>query len=669
MTTSRREALRLLALALGATPFSMCLPTRGRRNPFARPGARRLFFDESDLDRIRRNAETPFLKSTFESWRDLPSSEAEALITKVLQTGDLLYDWGAGLEAIYRQAVLALLTGDDKHRRLTLTGLRTLRRLPEWDYMREADTRVIGLMRASKAVTATLFSLEALEQSVPDELRDALLGDVAEKGCVPCHLTIHQMNNPEEVAGWGVDDVQRSRITWDMSRWPSILAVNNLRAIPTMGLGLGALALEGRDERASTWHEAAVDSARRFLNLFEADGSYEEGISYVDFALRTLLLFLEADYRVRGDVDWVREANFDGIVDYIVVLQNGSEKDGSPDIVNISDSRNTVFTTVPSWISNRAGDPLAAYAAHHFSRPGYFADFLWFRPDPAGEPPGNDLKDVRLDLDWIVTRTGWDDGDTVVAFRSGRPSNHEHADRNTIMVKVRGERLLTDHFGAAYNPSDPRWMLRLPVAHNAVLVNGAGHQYHRGEEGTNAGKASAGIVQYEDLDDVVYWSSDATKAYRLVDDRIELVRRSVIFKKPDVIVLIDEIASSEPATAQILFHPDDRDGAAELEIFTGGEFAIQRPKARLRGRCYSDAPFRLERKRLDLPPDQGLFPYLEAGTDASRSIAILTALEIGAENVVEVATADSGWRLRYKREDFADVRLTADAPPRIHISA
>ena len=65
----------------------------------------------------------------------------------------------------------------------------------------------------------------------------------------------------------------------------------------------------------------------------------------------------------------------------------------------------------------------------------------------------------------------------MVSFRSGGPTNHEHADRNTILVKANGERLLTEHFGASYNPNQEHWLLRLPVAHNAVLVNGQGQRF------------------------------------------------------------------------------------------------------------------------------------------------------------------------------------------------
>jgi hypothetical protein len=160
----------------------------------------------------------------------------------------------------------------------------------------------------------------------------------------------------------------------------------------------------------------------------------------------------------------------------------------------------------------------------------------------------------------------------------------------------------------------------------------------------------------------VFWTSDATSAYRLVDDRITLVRRSIIFRKPYTVVLLDEVAATEPVEIQVLLHPDNRDDAAGLEIFTGGEFAIQRPNARLRGRSYSDTPFRIERRKLDLPAEFGQFPYLEVGSHADSSIAFLTTLEVGDDSLVEVATTDTGWELRLDREDFATIEMGEGTP-------
>src|SRR5690606_4175969 len=213
--------------------------------------------------------------------------------------------------------------------------------------------------------------------------------------------------------------------------------------------------------------------------------------------------------------------------------------DGTHDVINISDARRTVYPCVPAWIARHCDDPLAQHVAIEFSDPGYLSDFLWYNPDLPSEPPTDDLLNKRFDLDWIVARTGWADDDTVVSFRSGGPMTHEHADRNSIIVKAFGERLLTDHFGASYDPALPHWLLRLTEAHNAVLVDGRGHQYHNGEEGTNASLSEAHIVAWNDGGGIVSWSSDATQAYKLVDDDVARVVRSVLFVKPGLLVIVD----------------------------------------------------------------------------------------------------------------------------------
>ena len=58
------------------------------------------------------------------------------------------------------------------------------------------------------------------------------------------------MDHPADVQEWRFDAQHEATLTYDLSRWPEILGANNLRAVPTMGLGLGALAVQGRDERA-----------------------------------------------------------------------------------------------------------------------------------------------------------------------------------------------------------------------------------------------------------------------------------------------------------------------------------------------------------------------------------------------------------------------------------
>ena len=102
----------------------------------------------------------------------------------------------------------------------------------------------------------------------------------------------------------------------------------------------------------------------RGLGFFSPDGSYLEGLSYVDYALRTLLMFINAYQRLHGNIDWTQEINFDGVVDFILAMQAGRHDDGTPDIVNFSDARASVFPCVAGWIERRTGNRVAAVVAY-----------------------------------------------------------------------------------------------------------------------------------------------------------------------------------------------------------------------------------------------------------------------------------------------------------------
>lgn len=623
---NRRDLIKLGGVVAVTVPFIQFGCTTTPDN------VSRLFFDPSTIETLRIRARSPRLVGTLDRWSSADPGEVRATIEQVLTSGDLLSDMSTSMTTIFQQCIVHLITGSEQSAALVLRGLDVLDELPVWDYMRDGDADgngdVIGLMRASKASGCTLLGLQVLGDRVGPARRTALLKGVANKGCEPCNRILMHMDSPGSEKGWGVEAAYRQRVNVDMSDWPNILGHNNLRAIPTMGLGLGALALDGIDPRSDQWLKQAVSSSKTFLGLLDDDGSYFEGISYIDFAFRSLFPFFDAYDRIRGDVDWTAYANFDGVCEYIAVLQNGKKEDGSPDIINISDARDTVFTCVPAWLAHRTGNPLAQYGAQHFSRPGFYADFFWYDPDAASSLPDDSLLNAKLDLDWVVCRSGWDANDTVVGFRSGLPSNHEHADRNSILVKSHGERLLTDPIGASYNPADAHWLLRLTAAHNAILINGRGHQYHNGEQGTSEGKARAEIIDFTDEGDVVHWTSDATHGYKLVDDAITRVVRSVLFIKPNIVILVDRVTSDRSVEVSVRFHPDNRDGEATLRVKAYEQFSIVRPRARLDCTYNSSIPVRAHANTLDLPTDVGSFPFVELLSARTNDVTIVTAMNI-----------------------------------------
>ncbi len=93
-----------------------------------------------------------------------------------------------------------------------------------------------------------------------------------------------------------------------------------------------------------------------------------------------------------------------------------------------------------------------------------------------------------------------------------------------------------------------------------------GHQYVDGREGTCSSKAEAKILRYVDQGELLWWSSDATQAYQLVIPDVKKVMRTVIYSKPDIVILYDQIDKHKsPSKISALFHPDNRDGRATLD--------------------------------------------------------------------------------------------------------
>jgi len=637
--------------------------------PAADSAGRRLFFDPADLPRIRSNTRTPLLKPLYAEWSANPPTRLGEFLDTFEASGNIVRDFLNVVRELARSSFIQLVEPTRARERSLLEGIERIIARPYWDYFRDGPDEVIGIHRASFATVRRLFVREVLGDAISADLDKRLLAAIADKGCLPCYRTIYDMENPETVRGWDFDPEHAGFYDITMERWPMILGANNLRAAPTGALGLGALALQGHDPRADAWLRAAVYSGERFLKLLSADGSYFEGLSYLSYSLRTMLPFIQAHRNLVGDVDWLGKVNFDGMLDYIMTMQMGKREDGLPDIVNFSDARNSVFPGAISLIGTYTGNPLAGYAAREAGKPTWIYDFLWYRPNAPAKPPRPALLNMRNDLDWIICRSGWKADDSVLAFKSGGPANHEHADRNHITFKARGERLLNDHFGAAYDRRDPGWKMRLTRAHNAVLVDGKGHPYIDGIEGTNDSKAYANILAYEDHGDIVWWTSDASAAYILDNYHLTQVLRTVLFAKPDVLVVMDQIRLRYRAqSADVRFYPDNADGAAKLTV-DGDRFMLERPKARLHGLVASNTGAVPRLSRLDVPAETGNFPCVEVHSPVALDHTLVSVLAVGSGNATPELKASEGKDGAWSVEagDFKAVLEVTARQPRVRI--
>ena len=169
---------------------------------------------------------------------------------------------------------------------------------------------------------------------------------------------------------------------------------------------------------------------------------------------------------------------------------------------------------------------------------------------------------------------------------------------------VNGEQLITDPYRPGYSRTDPTWVMRGTVGHSGILIDGKGHQYVDGSEGTNASKALARLVRFGEREGYHFWSSDATQAYQLVLPDVHLVMRTVLvlYNEPAVI-LIDKVVKSElPSTIQARFFGYNSDDQGHIQALDQGLY-ITRPHAHLLVSSFSLRGIRPVVDHLPLPND------------------------------------------------------------------
>jgi len=123
--------------------------------------------------------------------------------------------------------------------------------------------------------------------------------------------------------------------------------------------------------------------------------------------------------------------------------------------------------------------------------------------------------------------------------------------------------------------------LRQTEAHTAVLIGGKGHQYHDGREGTNSSWAWARVRDYRTGPGWMTVTSDATEAYQIVLPEVKRVLRTLVFLKPDVLLVLDRVTlTGQPQAVQARFQVFNDDGSGKVAV-AGNGFTIERPGASL----------------------------------------------------------------------------------------
>lgn len=564
-----------------------------------------LLFSRSDIPRIIENSKHPLFQDYWQSLLDADVNKDHNFL---------------------REAFLYAVTGDRKRGELARKEMLAVVKQEHWDFFLEDGKHRLGFLYAGRQTAWVSLSYDWLYDLLTPEEREEIRAAIAEKGCVPCYRSLYGMRYPNTVKGWSMaPDKPFGAKVPDMSRWPHILGNNNFRAVLSGGFALGIHVLIGHDDRTDEWLEMLLDSYPRSANLFEADGSYDEAVSYCNYAMTYLIYLMEVVDRKQG-LDLYDGANYTGMMDFNLGLLMPQHLDPAGS-VNFGDASRSLNSSIGFWVAGKSRDGLSQYSALHYAPNHDIFSLLYYDPSVTPIPPSPNSYFYQADLDWIVIRTGYDLDDLVVAMRSGGPFNHEHADRNSIILKYQGEMLLVDQYRPTYDNWKPDWFLRTSPAHNTVLIDGRGHQYHNGEEGTNESKASANIVRSGQRAGYSFWASDATPAYALVNPDVKSVTRtSLVFPDIPCLIVMDKLKKEQEASvfsARWFVENRDKNGSCNVN---GNTFTLDRPHAKLVGVCAGSPEIDLEATSLALPDSLGVFPYLDVvTTEKAKEAFIITA--------------------------------------------
>ncbi len=199
----------------------------------------------------------------------------------------------------------------------------------------------------------------------------------------------------------------------------------------------------------------------------------------------------------------------------------------------------------------------------------------------------------------------------------GRQS-HGHNPHNSFQLNAYGEALLTtcvyrDLHGSKFHY---QWA-HSTRAHNAVLVNGE-------QQARHTPAPHGRIVDFITTPEWDYVSGDATDAY---GDLLERYQRHVVFIKPDLIVIYDELEAREPATFQFMLHAED-----PFEVFEANNtLRLNREKAGLDARYLSPVELTFHQwDGYEPPPERREFPnqwHLETATvEEKQALDMLTVV-------------------------------------------
>ncbi len=529
-------------------------------------------------------------------WPVRPAAEALSAIPKshprVHVRPENLEDWRAALNESGNREFATLMRrhGDDYRKPLPkepelpeIEGAPTRDKLPQ-KVFREASE--FGLKAARGVVSSCLLYQATGEEKYAEFVKARALALAA---LDPRGVTSHDVNDfgnsrIVNALGWAYSWVhdtltggeratirsailERCRIallTADANKWPwpSIPLLEYRKVHPhawqivNYHLSVGLLAIYGETDEADEWMEWMLELFVANYPWFGgADGGSAEQVAYF---LNTNLIPSQKVahlYKTATEVDltgnpWHRKAP------YFMLYGFGPGGNSSQFGDNAGRAPGGKATMAARHAAYQFQDGiLAQYYDHLNEQAAPASSFLSILETPYALPEREALKDLPTsrafkDVGLVFMRSDLEDSENEIFFEfKSSPHGsigHGHNDQNSMNLSAYGRTLLLDSgFYDSYRSPHRTGWTQTTRAHNAILMNGTGQP-------ANSTEYFGRIVTFEDEPFHTYVVGDAHRAYDQV--RLKRFDRHVLWLKPDIFLIADDIESEAAMNHQFLLH-------------------------------------------------------------------------------------------------------------------
>lgn len=350
------------------------------------------------------------------------------------------------------------------------------------------------------------------------------------------------------------------------------------------GLSAAGLALFDEVEQARLWVGLASDKFRRTMDALGPDGASHEGVGYWEYGAEYMLKFMDLAKELLG-VDLYDRAWWRNTAQYCQYLSLPvSTWTRSNCIVDLADCPRGHWYGPDYLLRHLAGryrDGHAQWLAEQVDKanvdsPGArWLNLIWYDPAvqsvmPQGLPTLHHFEDMGI----VSARTGWDGRENLLVFKCGPFIGHKAVDE--FSYDPGGGHVHPDvgHFVLFGNG---QWLIRddgyqdkWTDQHNTLLIDGVG-QLGEGRtwlDGTGylSTKAHPRILHASSSAELDHIAGDVTAAY---PKRAGLERfvRHLLFVKPDVLIVVDDIVVDRSRDLELRLHTESSDGKPDDKAF------------------------------------------------------------------------------------------------------